>query len=113
MHGPRRLSQAISEGDGISLIVPATDLESVRVAGGQGAEGAIVERGLAGVRDATVLPILWRGQGSPAEALTLGADACLVVAAGLVDDADHLQRRFTEALDLGLECVVEVRDADE
>src|SRR5439155_194241 len=111
--GSRRLSQAISEGDGISLIVPATDLESVQVAEEQGAEGVVVERDLAGVREATGLPILWRTEGSPAEALNLGADACLLVAEGLEEDTERLERRFAEVLALGLECVVEVRDADE
>jgi len=113
MTGSRRLSQAISEGDGISLIVPATDLESVQVAEEQGAEGVVVERDLAGVREATGLPILWRTEGSPAEALNLGADACLLVAEGLEEDSERLERRFAEVLALGLECVVEVRDADE
>jgi indole-3-glycerol phosphate synthase len=113
MTGSRRLSQAISEGDGISLIVPATDLESVQVAEEQGAEGVVVERDLFGVREATGLPILWRREGSPADALKLGADACLVVAEGLEEDAERLERRFAEALDLGLECVVEVSDTDD
>src|ERR671923_101350 len=58
--GQRRLSQAISEGDGISLLVPAVDLEAVRRAEGDGAEGVVVDGDLAGVRDATGLPILWR-----------------------------------------------------
>jgi indole-3-glycerol phosphate synthase len=31
----------------------------------------------------------------------------------LEDDEDGVERRYTEALDLGLECVVEARDADE
>ena len=41
------LSQAISEGDGISLIVPVDDLESARAAEADGAEGLLVtaERG--------------------------------------------------------------------
>jgi len=113
MTRPRRLSQAISEGDGISLLVPAADLASVEAAEAHGAEGVVVERDLPGVREATVLPIIWRGDASPAEALNLGVDACLVVAEALDEDADRLERRYAEALDLGLECVVEVRAADE
>ncbi len=113
MTGSRSLSQAISEGDGISVIAPATDLESVQVAEAQGAEGVVVDRDLAGLREATTLPILWRGTGSPAEALRLGADACLVVGESLDEDAEQVERRYAEALDLGLECVVQVRDPEE
>jgi indole-3-glycerol phosphate synthase len=109
----RRLSQAISEGDGISLIVPATDLDSVRLAEEQGAEGVVVDRDLPGVREATGLPIIWRAEASPAEVLALGADACVVTADALEEDADRVERRYKEALGLGLECVVEARDADE
>jgi indole-3-glycerol phosphate synthase len=113
MTGQRRLSQAISEGDGISLIVPAADAEAARTAEAQGAEGVIVDRELAGLREATSLPILWRAEGSPAEALSLGADACLVVAEAIDADGERVERRYAEALDLGLDCVVEVRDSDE
>ena len=109
----RHLSQAISEGDGISLIVPATDLASVRIAEEQGAEGVVLERDVPGVREATGLPIIWRGDASPAEVIALGADACVLSADALEDDEDRVERRYTEALDLGLECVVEARDADE
>jgi indole-3-glycerol phosphate synthase len=108
----RRLSQAISEGDGISLIVPAADPASVKAAEAQGAEGVVAERDLAGVREVTSLPILWRAEGSPADVLNLGADACVVLAEGLEEDPE-LERRYQEALDLGLECVVEVGDADD
>src|ERR671923_1839665 len=111
--GQRRLSQAISEGDGISLLVPAVDLEAVRRAEGDGAEGVVVDGDLAGVRAATGLPILWRRPSSPAEALSLGADACLVTARQLEDDAPHVERRYSEATDLGLECVVGVVDDDD
>ena len=113
MTGQRRLSQAISEGDGISLIVPAADAEAARTAETQGAEGVIVDRELVGLRDATRLPILWRAKGSPAEALSLGADACLVAAEAIDEDNAAVERHYAEALDLGLDCVVEVRDSDE
>ena len=113
MTGQRHLSQAISEGDGISLIVPAADAEAARMAEAQGAEGVIVDRELVGLRDATSLPILWRADGSPAEALSLGADACLVSAQAIDEDSERVEHRYAEALDLGLDCVVEVRDSDE
>jgi indole-3-glycerol phosphate synthase len=113
MTGQRRLSQAISEGDGISLIAPAADAEEALAAERTGAEGVILDREAPGVREATVLPILWRVDTSPAEALSRGADALLVAAGSLDEDADWLERRWGEAHEIGLECVVEVRDADE
>ncbi len=113
MTGQRRLSQAISEGDGISLIAPAVDANAASAAERGGAEGVVVQANLPGVRDATGLPILWRLDAQPAEALGAGADALLLPAAALEEDAEHVERRWREAHDIGLECVVEVRDADE
>jgi indole-3-glycerol phosphate synthase len=113
MTGQRRLSQAISEGDGISLIAPAMDAEGALAAERSGAEGVILDREAPGVREATGLPILWRADTSPAEALSRGADALLVAAGSLDEDADWLERRWREAHEIGLECVVEVRDVDE
>ncbi len=113
MTGQRRLSQAISEGDGISLIVPVADAEAARTSEARGAEGVIVDRGHDGLREATSLPILWRGEGEPAEARSIGADACLVAAEAIDEDGEQVERRYAEALDLGLDCVVEVRDPDE
>jgi indole-3-glycerol phosphate synthase len=68
----RRFSQAISEGDGISLIVEVTDVEAARAAAAQGAEGVIVRRALAGDVD---LPVLWRGSPRASDAAAAGADA--------------------------------------
>src|SRR6266540_4716764 len=79
----RRFSQAISEGDGISVIVDVADVDAARAAASQGAE-ALVVRGLVGdLRAVTELPILWRATGSPSEAALAGADAWLVA----VEDA--------------------------
>jgi indole-3-glycerol phosphate synthase len=113
MTGQRRFSQAISEGDGISLIAPAADADAASAAERAGAEGVVLDANVPEVRDATGLPILWRLDASPAEALTAGADALLLAAASLEDDAEHVERRWQESHDIGLECVVEVRDADE
>jgi indole-3-glycerol phosphate synthase len=113
MNGQRRLSQAISEGDGISLITPAADADAAAAAERSGAEGVVLHLNIPEVRDATGLPILWRVDASPGEALTAGADALLLPAGALEDDAEHVERRWQEAHDIGLECVVEVRDADE
>jgi indole-3-glycerol phosphate synthase len=113
MTGQRRFSQAISEGDGISLIAPAADADAASAAERAGAEGVVLDANVPEVRDATGLPILWRLDASPAEALAAGADALLLAAASLEDDAEHVERRWQESHDIGLECVVEVRDADE
>ena len=88
MIGQRRFSQAISEGDGISLIAPAPDAEAASAAERAGAEGVVLDANIPEVRDATGLPILWRLDASPAEALTAGADALLLAAGSLEDDAE-------------------------
>ena len=113
MTGQRRLSQAISEGDGISLITPAADADAAAAAERSGAEGVVLHMKIPDVRDATGLPILWRVDALPGEALTAGADALLLAAGALEVDAEHVEHRWQEAHDVGLECVVEVRDADE
>ena len=109
----RHLSQAISEGDGISLMAPAPDAESALAAERGGAEGVVLDRDLPGIREATGLPILWRLDTSPADALNRGADALLMPASALEDDPDRVERLWREAHDIGLECVVEVELAME
>jgi indole-3-glycerol phosphate synthase len=111
--GARRFSQAIAEGDGISLVAYVDDLDAARAAEEQGAEALALRRPLEGVRDAISLPLLWRPPGSPEQALTVGADAC-VLAPGALDEEDgELERLYRSALELGLDCVVEVQDDDE
>ncbi|MGE5275121.1 MAG: hypothetical protein ACM3QU_15335 [Verrucomicrobiota bacterium] len=111
MTGARRLSQAISEGDGISIIALVADPESARAAEEQGAEGLAVRGSAAGLRDATGLPILFRVDASPEAARDAGADACLIVVEDH-DDEEHLEDLNRRALELGLEIVVDVHDED-
>jgi hypothetical protein len=76
----RRLSQAISEGDGISVIVDVDGPEAARDAQEAGAEALLVAGALAAlpaIRAATDLPILCRYDGQQASALE-GADACMI-----------------------------------
>jgi indole-3-glycerol phosphate synthase len=108
----RRFSQAISEGDGISVIVPVGDLESARAAEEQRAEGLIVWNRLEGLREAVSLPVLWRAEGPLAEARRCGADACLV-SVERHDDDGELERLAAEIDELGLEIVVDVKDPEE
>jgi NAD(P)H-dependent flavin oxidoreductase YrpB (nitropropane dioxygenase family) len=89
-----RFSQAISEGDGISLIVEVTDLDAARAAAAQGAEGVIVRRPLAGDVD---LPILWRGSRRASDAAAAGADAWVVSLEDAADGgSDHELDRVVE-----------------
>jgi indole-3-glycerol phosphate synthase len=108
--GMRRFSEAISEGDGISLIVEVADPEGARTAEREGAEGILVRGRLEGVRAATTLPILWADEGSPSAAREAGADACLI---RFVEDDDAAEARYAEATELGLDCVVAVSNEDE
>jgi indole-3-glycerol phosphate synthase len=109
----RRFSQAISEGDGISVLVEVGDAESARAAERDGAEALVVRTNAATIRAASELPILWRSTGSIAEASAAGADAYLVVVEELHEEDDRLEQLHAEALNLGLDCVVEVRDEEE
>jgi hypothetical protein len=74
----RRLSQAISEGDGISVIAHVSSLEEARAARDQGAEALAISQDIPGLRSETTLPILWRGESDWAVARAAGADACVV-----------------------------------
>ena len=106
--GGRRFSQAISEGDGISIIVEVDGPEAARAAEADGAEGVVVRSALAGIRDATELPILWRGGGTPEDAERAGADALFVVAEEHDEDGDDVDALASHATELGLDLVVSV-----
>ena len=109
----RRFSQAISEGDGISVIVPVGDLDSARTAEEQRAEGLIVWKDVPGLRDAVSLPLLWRAEGPAGAARDGGADACLLVVERIGDDEGALEGAQDECAALGLEVVVDVKDSEE
>jgi indole-3-glycerol phosphate synthase len=109
----RRFSQAISEGDGISVIVDVADANAARAAASQGAEAVAIERAVSDLRDVTELPVLWRTSGSPSEAALAGADALVITVESAGEDGGWLIRQHAEALELGLDCVVEVRSEEE
>ena len=113
MRGERRFSLAISEGDGISVIVDVGDPESARAAAAQGAEAIVVRGEVGDLRAVTELPILWRASGSPTEAALAGADAWLVAVEDAGEDGDWLARQHAEAMELGLDFVVEVRSEEQ
>jgi len=108
--GSRRLSQALSEGDGISVLVLVADPTAATAAEEQGAEGLVIDR--AGLRDATTLPLLFRGN-SPEEARSAGADGWVLVAEDHHEEGWELEEQYARALGLGLECVIDVRDEEE
>jgi indole-3-glycerol phosphate synthase len=107
-----RLSQAVAEGDGISVLVDVPDTQTAASAEEQGADGVVVRQPLPSLRDATELPILWCADG-PDAASAAGADACLLVAKRYDDDWDRLADDHAHVLELGLDVVVEVRDEEE
>ncbi len=93
--GPRRLSQAISEGDGISLIVAVDGPEAAKRAEADGAEALLADGDLDAIRAASALPILTSGDSAadarvvgPAEEFELGDGVELVVR---VQDEDELE----------------------
>ena len=103
-----RFRQAISEGDGISVVpMLQGDVEELaRLAEESGAEAVAVEaRDLARARAGTSLAILVRG-GTAAELIDAGADAWIV---RFGEDADSAVARARE---LQLDCAVEVRDEE-
>jgi hypothetical protein len=97
-----KLSQAIAEGDGISILVHAEDAATAGAAESQGADGLVSGSGAEAVRAASQLPLLHLG--SLAEASGTEAD-------GVVLSVDPVS--WSEAHARGLDCVVRVADDDE
>ena len=97
-----RLSQAIAEGDGISILVEVADAASAAAAEKQGADGLAARTGASAVRASSQLPLLHFG--SMFDASGVAADA-VVIRADLV--------MWDEAHALGLEPVVRVLDSDD
>ncbi len=106
MTGPRRLSQAISEGDGISLIVAVRDAEAARRAEASGAEALLAEDALDAIRASTALPIV-TSSGSAGDArivcpgdedVELGEGVELVVQVEREEELDEALERFDPEL---------------
>ena len=108
-----RFSQAISEGDGISLIVDVADADAARVAAAEGAEAVTVTSAIHDLREVIELPILWRAEGGPSAAAIAGADAWIISVTAAGDDDEWLARQHAEAVELGLDAVVEVQSEEE
>jgi hypothetical protein len=104
--GPRRLSQAISEGDGISLIVAVRDASEAQRAEAAGAEALLAEEGLDDIRASTGLPIV-TAAGSAGDArivssgdedVELGEGVELVVQVEREEELDEALERFDPEL---------------
>lgn len=109
-----RFSEAISEGDGISVIpVLAGDLATlVRLAEEAGAEAiGVLADDVERARALTGLPIVVR-DGRPQAISDAGGDA-IVVEFEAASDEGVLERICADAAELELDCAVEVRDEEE
>ena len=107
-----RFSQAISEGDGISVIpILSGDVATLAAASEEaGAEAVAVASALDAerARGASPLPVVVRG-GDPAAASAAGADGW-IVAYDPPDAGDEIEEHHALARELGLDCAVDVRD---
>ena len=113
MTGPRRFSQAISEGDGISIIPEVSEPDAARLAESHGAEGVLVQSGLEdrlqAIREAVSVPILFYWGGERAERLH-GADACVV---GVTEWSGDLAEQARLELDDHFELALRVQDEEQ
>lgn len=107
MTSSRRLSQRISEGDGISVVVVVDSAAAAAAAEAGGADGVALRSPALEIAEATELPVLVRGE--PGAAVDAGADVCIIPA----DDDEALVELYEEATGLGLEPVVAVANDEE
>ena len=117
-----RFSQAISEGDGISVIpvLGQGDIGALAAAADAAGAEAIAVRSVADVAEArsrTDLPILVLELIRDADGLRAvqegGGDACALVFEELAGEEEWLEERHSEAVELGLDCALDVHDEDE
>jgi indole-3-glycerol phosphate synthase len=109
-----RFSEAISEGDGISVIpVLEGDVEALAsLAETAGAEAVAVRaEDVERARARTALPIVARGA-DPETVASAGADA-VVVSYESVSDEGRLEELYAVAYDLDLDVAVDVREEDQ
>ncbi len=106
----RRLSQAIAEGDGISVLVDVQGGDAARRAAQDGAEGVVVRRAEPQLGNEIALPLLAYGPG-PEDAAASAAAAVVLVMGD--EDTEELIALAERCIDLDLELVVRVRDDSE
>ncbi len=116
-----RFVQAISEGDGISVVpLLSGDLKELGTAAAKaGAEAVAVDApdDVARIRESVALPVLLRQRiRRPVEledAHQAGADAVVLVFGELEEQGDLLERLYERSLELGFACAIAVRDEEE
>src|SRR5215213_6302238 len=98
--GPPRLSQAISEGDGISLIVAVRDADEAQRAEAGGAEALLAEDALEAIRASSALPIVTSaGSSGDARIVCPGDEEVeLVVQVEREEELDEALERFDPEL---------------
>ncbi len=118
MTGARRFSQAISEGDGISVVAQVDGPVAAQRAEADGAEGVLVHSGLATelgpISEAISVPVLYYWNGEEADRL-LGADACVVdlaTSSGEGDSQAVVEQAHAE-LDDHFELALRVEDEEQ
>jgi indole-3-glycerol phosphate synthase len=114
----RRFSQAISEGDGISVVAEVDDPDSASRAEADGAEALLVYSGREGhlrqIREAVSLPIVFYWDGEKPDRLE-GADACIVDVAASSSGSGFPQvvEQAHVELDGAFELVLRVEDEEQ
>jgi indole-3-glycerol phosphate synthase len=109
----RRFSNAIAEGDGISVVAAVEDPDAARAAEAQRAEALVVNGDPARLREATRLPILWRATVAVDRAAEVADAVTLTLPEDEDEDYDPARRRYEDVLAAGLDCAVEVRSEEE
>lgn len=115
-----RFSEAISEGDGISVIpILSGDVATLAALAEEARAEALAVRAIddvARARSSTGLPIITRELIEAGERLraveSAQADACCLVVSQ-VENGDLLENLYAQAAELGLECALDVRDEEE
>jgi indole-3-glycerol phosphate synthase len=111
-----RFSQAIAEGDGISIVpVLEGDVAGLAALAEDAGAEAVAVRGegeIALARTNTALPVLVVEAGLERGSAPPPADACILPFADFADDG-RLEGAQAAVLEHGIDCVVEVRDEEE
>ena len=100
----RRFSEAISEGDGISVVAEVASPADAEAAAAAGAAALIVRADAGAIRDRNDLPLLAAVDADAGDAVVLPSTAW---------DDEELERRYRDVVSGGRECVVEVRDEEQ
>src|SRR3954468_23697424 len=94
----RRFSNAIAEGDGISVVAAVEDPDAARAAEAQRAEALVVAGDPARLREATRLPILWRATVVVDRAAEVADAVTVTLPEDEDEDHDPARRRHEDAL---------------